>query len=95
MSAGDAGRRVPLYDTGTRAIVWARGRLAIGEVIAVDETPREPMYGIRFNAERRLMFRAGEVVAHTPGRYEALDATMRIIFAGFRTEDEEPAHRDV
>jgi hypothetical protein len=79
----------PLYDPGTRAIVWERGRLAVGEVIAIDETPREPLYGIRFSAERRLMFRAGEVVAHTPARYDALSAVMAIVFAGFRAEDEQ------
>jgi len=88
MSVGDTRHRAPLYDTGTRAIIWERGRLAVGEVIAVDETPREPMYGIRFSAERKLMFRAGELIAHTPARYDALSAAMRIIFAGFRAEDE-------
>lgn len=83
----------PLYDPGMRAIVWDRGRLAVGEVIAIDETPWEPMYGIRFGAERRLMFRAGEVVAHTPARYDAISAAMAIIFAGFRAEDEEASRR--
>jgi hypothetical protein len=93
MSVGDAQLRVSLYETGTRVIIWERGRLAIGEVMAVDETPREPMYGIRFSTERKMMFRACEVVAFTPARYEALVAAMGNIFAGFSVEDEEPARR--
>src|SRR5690242_763140 len=85
--AEGAQRIGPLYDTGTRTLVLEHGRVGVGEVVALDETPREPLYAIRFNAERRLMFLAHEVAAYRPTRYETLDGALRAIFAGFRAED--------
>ncbi len=87
MSTDDARNPAPLYDMRTRVLVWERGRLAVGEIIAVDETYREPLYGIRFSERRKLMFRASEVVAYQPERYATLDTVLRIAFAAFHAED--------
>jgi hypothetical protein len=57
-------------------------------VIALDETPREMLYVIRFSEERRLMFQAREIAAYRATRYEALIGALRAAFAGFRAEDD-------
>ena len=85
----DDARRIPrLYDTGARAIICKQDRTGIGQMIALDETPCEPMYCIRSTESRRLMFRAHEVAAYSASRHDTLDRELRAIFAAFLADDE-------
>lgn len=88
MRKHDAQGYTLLYDTGTRVLVWRHGRLAAGEIIALDETYREALYGIRFSERRKLMFQASEIIAYQPERSATLETVLRVVFAGFHAEDD-------
>jgi hypothetical protein len=84
----DDARSIPWrYSMGTRAFICEQGRISIGRMIAPDETPREPIYGIRFTESRRPMFRADEIAVYSASRYETLDGALCAIFAAFQMED--------
>lgn len=79
-----------MYEVGTRVIVMSRGRISVGDIVAVDAAGEEPTYDVQFGEFRTVAYEPRYVIRYTASRFDALNNTLDVIFAGFQAEDGSP-----
>ncbi len=76
-----------MYEVGTRVIVMSRGRISVGDIVAVQGDADHPSYDVQFGEFRTVSYDARSVIRYTASRFDALNNALDVIFAGFQAED--------
>lgn len=76
-----------MYEVGTRVIVMSRGRISVGDIVAVHTDGEMPAYDVQFGEFRTVTYDPRAVIRYTASRFDALNNALDVIFAGFQAED--------
>jgi hypothetical protein len=76
-----------MYEMGTRVIIMTRGRISVGDIVAVHADEPRPSYDIQFGEFRTITADTRSVIRYTAARFDALNNALDAIFAGFQAED--------